>query len=185
MADDTQHDPAELPFDAAPSPAPAPAATEADGKPDEFEDEEPEFGYEIGTAEFYNIVHKQVIHVTTETLAAAKLDWEVVEPFLNAARDVCRGDFVRTARIEVHGVAGDTGALEEAEEAYLSLSVADQDTGAEWYAETWWLSDLVLQTGDPARVREAVDALERTTARLRQWLDSADRSEGEAATDRA
>lgn len=166
------------PDDEAPAPSGALPFDLPDGKPDDESDEdEPDFGYELNTAQFYNIVHKQLIHVTTETLAAAKLDWELVEPFLNAARDVCRGDFVRTARLEVHGIAGEPGALEEAEEAFLSLNVADQDTGAEWFAETWWLSDLILQTGDPARIRESLAAIERTGARLRQWLDDAEKAQ--------
>jgi len=169
MADETPHPaPAdELPLEAPDLP---------DGKPEADEDDEPDYGYELNTAQFYNIVHKQLIHVTSETLASAKLDWELVEPFLNAARDVCRGDFVRTARVEVHGVTGEAGALEEAEEAFLSLSVADQDTGALWFEETWWLSDLILQAGDPARIRESVAALERTTARLKQWLETAEQN---------
>jgi hypothetical protein len=180
MADEPQHDPQpDLPLAPPEEQAPMEAeARDADSVADAGEDEH---SYELNTAEFYNIVHKQIIHTTVETLSAAKLDWSLVEPFLNAARDVCRGDFAQTGRVEIHGVTGEAGALEEAEEAFVGLTVADQDTGAEWLSETWFLSDLVLQTGDAARVREAARALERSVARLDRWLaDHDEQGPGEA-----
>ena len=125
------------------------------------------------TSYFHNVIQKQVLNATYETLVETKLHWELIEPFLHAAREVCRGDFKRTGRIDVHGVAHQGESWVDAEEAYLSLSIADQDDGREWLSQTWWLSDLLLAGGDPARVREAARALERTVAKLDSWLASA------------
>lgn len=122
------------------------------------------------TSEFHNVIQKQILHATYETLVETKLHWELIEPFLEAAREMCRGDFRRTGRIEVHGVEAQGGDWVEAEEAYLGLSIADQDDGREWLSQTWWLSDVVLAGADPARVREAARALERTVAKLDAWL---------------
>jgi hypothetical protein len=122
------------------------------------------------TAEFHNVVQKQVLNATYETLVETRFHWELVEPFLRAARDVCRGDFRRTGRVEVHGVVAEGEGWTDAEEAYLSLTIADQDDGREWLSETWWLSDLILAAADPRQIREAARALERTVARLDTWL---------------
>lgn len=148
----------------------------------EFEDEPdrgapPEYdtdGYT--TSDFHNVVQKQVLNATYETLVETKMHWALVEPFLHAAREVCIGDFRRTGSLRIHGVAAEGEGWAEAEEAYLSLSIADQDDGHEWLSETWWLSDLVLAGGDPVRVREAARALERTVGKLDAWL--AGQSEG-------
>jgi hypothetical protein len=145
------------------------AGDEPEAQP--FEDYAPsaqEEGYT--TAEFHNVVQKQIVNAAYETLVETKLHWELIEPFLRAARDVCRGDFRRTGRIEVHGVVVEGEGFVDAEEAYLSLSIADQDDGREWLSETWWLSDLVLAGGDPRQVREAARALERSVALLDAWL---------------
>ncbi|HEX8192333.1 MAG TPA: hypothetical protein VF552_05485 [Allosphingosinicella sp.] len=158
-----------------------PAGDEPDAET--FEDYAPsteDEGYT--TAEFHNVVQKQIVNATYETLIENKLHWELVEPFLRAARDVCRGDFRRTGRIEVHGVVAEGEGWADAEEAYLSLSVADQDDGREWLSETWWLSDLILAAPDPRQVREAARALERSVARLDAWLAENDAG-GEAAGD--
>lgn len=143
--------------------------------------EEPEDdGY--STAEFHNVVQKQVLNAVYETLIETKLHWELVEPFLNSARDICRGDFRRTGRVDVHGSVADGETWSDAEEAYLSLSVADQDDGREWLSETWWISDLVLAGGDPERVREAARALERSVARLDAWLAEHEKGPGESGS---
>ena len=128
------------------------------------------------TSDFHNVVQKQVLNATYETLVETKMHWALVEPFLHAAREICIGDFRRTGSVRIHGVAADGEAWVDAEEAYVSLSIADQDDGHEWLSETWWLSDLILAGGDPARVREAARALERTVAKLDSWL--ATQSEG-------
>lgn len=134
-----------------------------DGFPEDAGD-----GY--NNADFHTVVHKQIVNATLETLSTAKLGWEVVEPFLHAAREICRGDFERTGRVEIHGVAEQDGTLAEAEEAYVSVSIADQDDGGEWLSATWWLSDAVLASGDPERVREAVRAIEKSLGKLNAWL---------------
>lgn len=131
-----------------------------------------DYGDEDGytTSEFHNVVQKQIVNATYETLVESKLHWDLIEPFLRAARDVSRGDFRRTGRVEVHGVVAEGEGWADADEAYLSLSIADQDDGREWLSQTWWLSDLVLASGDPKQVREAARALERSVARLDAWL---------------
>ena len=137
--------------------------------------EEPEQGEDgYSTADFHTVVHKQIVNATFETLASAKLDWAVVEPFLNAAREICRGDFERTGRAEIHGVAERDGTMAEAEEAYVSFSIADQENGTEWLSATWWLSDAALASADPERVREAARAIARSLATLEAWLESND-----------
>ena len=149
----------------------------------EFEDrgDEPDGEGGYTTADFHNVVHKQIMNATFETLAATKLEWAAVEPFLRAAREMCRGDFERTGRIEIHAMTGEEDERSEAEEAYLGLSIADQDDGEEWLAQTWWLSDLVLAEPEPERVRETVRALERSIAKLEAWLESAQaKGRGEA-----
>lgn len=141
---------------------------EAEAAPFEEHSADDASGYT--TAEFHNVVQKQIVNATYETLVETKLHWELVEPFLHAARDLCRGDFRRTGRVEMHGVVAEGEGWADAEEAYLSLSIADQDDGREWLSETWWLSDLVIAGGDPKQVREAARALERSVARLDAWL---------------
>jgi hypothetical protein len=124
------------------------------------------------TSDFHNVIQKQVVNATYDTLVESKLHWGLVEPFLHAAREMCRGDFRRTGRVQIHGTAAEGERCTEAEEAYVSLSIADQDDGREWLAQTWWLSDIVLAGADPAQVREAARALERTTAKLDAWLSA-------------
>lgn len=159
---------------------------EQPGPPEEAldTDQEPGFGRYgadgYTTSDFHNVVQKQILHAIYETLVDTKIHWSLIEPFLHAARDVCRGDFRRTGRIEIHGVAPEAETWVEAEEAYVSLSIADQDDGAEWLSETWWLSDLVLAGGDPERVREAARALERSVAKLDAWLEANVKGPGEA-----
>jgi len=151
---------------------PQPAEPQAEAELAEDYEAEDETG--LTTAEFHNVVQKQIVNATYETLVETKLHWELIEPFLQAARDVCRGDFRRTGRVEVHGLVADGEGWADAEEAYLSLSIADQDDGREWLSRTWWLSDLVLAGGDPQRVREAARALQRSVARLDAWLADQD-----------
>jgi hypothetical protein len=153
------------------------------------EDEEPAptepFGFETDesgytTSDFHNVIQKQVLNATYETLVESKFHWELVEPFLHAAREMCLGDFRRTGRIQIHGIVAEGDGWTDAEEAYVGLSIADQDDGREWLSQTWWLSDLVLGTGDPAQVREAARALERTVAKLDSWLAEHDKGPDEA-----
>jgi hypothetical protein len=158
-----------------------PEPDEPEGEAGLFDDHAEAAGVEPAgytTAEFHNVVQKQIVNATYEALVETKLHWEVIEPFLDAAREVCRGDFRRTGRIELHGAIAEGDGFADAEEAYLSLSIADQDDGREWLSETWWLSDLVLASADPRHVRETARALERSVARLDAWL-----ADQEAGTD--
>jgi len=154
---------------------PAKALSGGPDEPDAFEDQG---GYT--TSDFQTVIQKQVLNATYETLAETKFHWGLVEPFLHAAREMCRGDFRRTGRIQIHGVAAEGDGWADAEEAYVGLSIADQDDGREWLSQTWWLSDLVLASGDPGQVREAALALERTVAKLDTWLSSHDKGPDEA-----
>ena len=150
------------------APFPGDGADEAEAQA--FEDHAGALEEGYTTSEFHNVVQKQILNATYESLLETKIHWALIEPFLQAARDVCRGDFRRTGRLEVHGVVAEGEGWADAEEAYLSLSISDQDDGREWLSETWWLSDLVLAGGDPRQVGEAARALERSVARLDAWL---------------
>lgn len=161
----------------------SPATEAQDAQADRLDADEGDYGEGKGedeerfaytTSEFHNVIQKRVIGATYEMMIESKLPWHLVEPFLRAARDMFRGDFERTGRIGIHGVQAEGEQWVDAEEAYLSLSVADQDDGSEWLSETWWLSDLVLAEADPKRVREAARALQRSVAKLDAWLERND-----------
>ena len=122
------------------------------------------------SADFHNVVQKHVLNVLYETMIETKLDWKMVAPFLEAARDLCRADFEESAEIRLHTVKAAGDGWVEAEEAYLGISVADRDDGHEWLSETLWLSDIAKAEDDPAQVRDIIRALERTIWRLNVWL---------------
>ena len=69
------------------------------------------------TAEFHAVIQKQIAAAALDTLVASKMDWGTIEPFLRAARDICRGDFRRTGRIQIHGVTAEGDEWVDAEEA--------------------------------------------------------------------
>lgn len=164
--------------DEAPEPQPTDASySEEPDEPDEDVQHEATDGYT--SSDFHNVVQKHIVNATYETLIEAKLHWELIEPFLRAGREICRGDFKRTGRVGIHGAEAEGDGWAQAEEAYVSLSIADQDDGREWLSETWWLSDLVLAETNPARVREAARALERTVAKLDLWLEANAEGPGE------
>jgi hypothetical protein len=178
MSDDPKQEPAEpVAADEQGEPVPQGAADE-EGEPvggfEAYQDpgEEPVHAY--STAEFHNVIQKHIVGATYDMMVESKFPWELVEPFLRASRDMFRGDFERTGRLGIHGVTADGDSWIDAEEAYVSLSVADQDDGREWLSETWWLSDLVLAEAEPQRVREAARALNRTVAKLDAWLAAND-----------
>ena len=159
------------PEDEPQQPEPRPEEPGEEGESDALADyESPGDDLAYTLADFHNVIQKQVLNATYETLIESKLAWELVEPFLNAAREVCRGDFLRTGRVQVHGVVAEGEGWSDAEEAYLSLSIADQENGSEWLSRTWWLSDLVLAEADPKQVREAAGAIERSLEKIKGWL---------------
>jgi len=124
------------------------------------------------SGDFHNVVQKQIVHAVYETLAADKLDWELVAPFLEAGRAVCRGDFRENAQIGFHSLRAEGEQWVEAEEAFLGIAVPDRDSGEEWLAETYWVSDIVVAANDPEQVRRTLAALERSLAKVRAWLDA-------------
>jgi hypothetical protein len=132
------------------------------------------------SSDFHNVIQKQVLNATYETLVETKLHWALIEPFLHAAREMALGDFRRTGRVRIHGVSAEGEGWVDSEEAYVSLSIADQDDGHEWLTETWWLSDLVLAGGEPDEVREAAQALQRTVEKLNAWLSENEKGPDEA-----
>jgi hypothetical protein len=122
------------------------------------------------SADFHNVVQKQILNAVYETLAEQKLDWDVIAPFLDTARDICRSEFREASRIRLHTVRAEGDDWVEAEEAYLGIAVADRDEGQDWLSETYWVSDIALADGDPEQVRRIVAALERSIAKLQAWL---------------
>jgi hypothetical protein len=136
----------------------------------------------LNESEFHNLAQKQIMNVVFSTLAEAKMDWKQIEPFLEAARSVCLGDFTETARVRLHTMRAEGEGWVEAEEAYLGISVTDRESGAEWLSDSWWLSDLATADGDRTEVQAIVAALERTIAKLNAWLESGgDEAAGEEA----
>ena len=122
------------------------------------------------SADFHNDVHKQLVGVLTAALEDTKLMWPQVQPFLEAGRALCRDDVRLNGRFAIHGMEYSGAELVESDEAFLSMSVRDREDGTEWLSQTYWLSDIALADQDPERVRGAVAAMERTVAKLKQWL---------------
>ena len=128
-------------------------------------DEEP-----YTSADFHAVAHKQIVNAAFETLANSKLEWELIAPFLDAARELFRSDFREAARIRFHSVRAEGESWVDAEEAFLGIAVADRDEGQEWLSETYWVSDILLADRDPEQVRRTVAALERSLTKARIWL---------------
>jgi hypothetical protein len=126
----------------------------------------------LTVGDFHQIAQKQILNAVFATLAESKMPWNVVEPFLEAGRAVCAGDFVTNARIRIHTQRAEGESWVEAEEAFLGISVSDREDGGEWLSETYWLSDLATADGDRAEVEAVIAGLERTIAKLRDWLAS-------------
>lgn len=123
------------------------------------------------TADFHNVVQKQIVNAVTAVLAETKLDWAQIAPFLATARDMCRADYAWGPKVQLHAETEQDGLPVDAAEAYIGITVADQDDGTPWLSETYWLSDVALSRGDADHVRASVRALERTIAKLNAWLD--------------
>lgn len=122
------------------------------------------------SADFHNLVQKHIVNAVYESLAAGKLDWELVAPFLDAARRICRADFQEAARVRLHTVRAEGEQWVEAEEAFLGIAVADREAGGDWLAQTWWISDIALAESDPRQVRLIAEALKRSVGKLEAWL---------------
>jgi hypothetical protein len=124
----------------------------------------------LTSADFHNIAQKQILNAVFAVLADTKMEWSLVSPFLEAARDLCLGDFEETGRVRLHTLRAEAGEWVEAEEAFLGISVSDRDDGVEWLSETYWLSEIATADGDVEQVRAILRALERSIARINLWL---------------
>jgi hypothetical protein len=124
----------------------------------------------FSSGEFHNVIQKQIAHAALVTLTDNKMNWELIEPFLEAARSICRGDFEAGGQVQIHSVTADGDDWVEAEEAFIGVSAMDQDDGNVWLSETYWLSDVLTASGDPEQVRASLRAIERSMARVNEWL---------------
>ena len=125
----------------------------------------------LTTADFHNLVHKQVANAAYESIIGSKLDWDVVAPFLDAARSVCRGEFEQSARVRFHTLRAEGEDWVEAEEAFLGIAVRGEGEEQDWLSQTYWVSDIALADEDPENARRVIAALERSIARIRARLD--------------
>ncbi len=157
-----------------------------DDSPEETDEElglEPEEDKEddgpLTSGDFHSIAQKQILNAVFAVLADTKMDWALVAPFLEAARELCLGDFEETGRVRLHVLRQEGDAWVEAEEAFLGISVSDRDDGIEWLSETYWISDIALADEDPEQVRALARGLERSLAKIKLWL--ADKPGGAAA----
>jgi hypothetical protein len=126
----------------------------------------------LNVGDFHQIAQKQILNAVFATLAESKMPWNLVEPFLEAGRGICAGDFVENARIRIHTQRADGESWVEAEEAFLGISVSDREDDQEWLSETYWLSDLAIADGNRTEVEAVIAGLERTIVKLREWLAS-------------
>jgi len=137
---------------------------------DDYDDEDlPSRDEPYGSRHFHVVTHKLIINAVFETLSDAKLEWDLVAPFLESAREIAQADFDE-AQLRLHAVRAEGEEWVEAEEAYLGISVADRDSGQEWLSETYWLSEIATAEDDPDQVRRIIMALERSIAKMRTWI---------------
>ncbi len=120
--------------------------------------------------DFRTDVQKQLVNAAVATLSDAHLSWSQVAPILDAARALCRDDLRLNGRLALHGLEYSGAELVPSSEAYLSLAARDRADDVEWLSYTYWLSDLALADQDPDRVRSVIEAMERTLAKLKDWL---------------
>jgi len=124
----------------------------------------------LTTADFHAVAQKQILNAVFAVLADTKMDWALIAPFLETAREICLGDFEETGQVRLHVLRAEGEAWVEADEAFLGISVSDRDDGAEWLSETYWLSDIATADADPAQVRAIARGLERSLAKINAWL---------------
>ena len=122
------------------------------------------------TADFHNVVQKHILNALYEQMGSEKMDWQLIQPFLEAARSFCRSEFKEAGSVRLHTLRAEGDQWVPAEEAFLGISVADRDDGQEWLTETFWISDIALADRDPEMVRRIVAGLERSIAKLNAWL---------------
>lgn len=127
-------------------------------------------GAPLTTADFHNVAQKQILNAVFSVLSETKMEWALIAPFFETAREVCLGDIEENAQIRLHTLRLDGEQWVEADEAFLGISVSDRDDGSEWLSDTYWLSDIAIADGDPAQVRAIVRALEKSIAKIEAWL---------------
>ena len=81
----------------------------------------------LTTGDFHTIAQKQIMNAVFAVLAEAKMEWALVAPFLEAARELCLADFEETGRVRLHVMRAEGESWVEAEEAFLGISVSDRD----------------------------------------------------------
>jgi len=126
----------------------------------------------LSAGDFHNIAQKQIMNAVFATLAESKMPWNLVAPFLEAAREVCAGDFAENGRVTLHTMRAEGETWVEAEEAFIGVAAADRETGEDWLGETYWLSDIATAGASREDVEAAIAALERTIAKLKLWLEN-------------
>jgi hypothetical protein len=126
----------------------------------------------LTAGDFHQIAQKQIMNAVFATLSESKMPWNLVAPFLDAAREVCAGDFAENGRITLHTMRAEGETWVDAEEAFLGIAVADRETGDDWLAETYWLSDIATAGANREDVQAVIAALERTIAKLNAWLEN-------------
>ena len=122
------------------------------------------------TADFHNVVQKHIMNALYEQLGAEKMDWQLILPFLEAARLFCTSEFREAGSVRLHTLRAEGDEWVDAEEAFLGISVTDRDDGEPWLSETYWISDVALADRDPEKVRRIIASLERSIAKLNAWL---------------
>jgi hypothetical protein len=130
----------------------------------------------LSAGDFHNIAQKQIMNAVFATLAESKMPWNLVAPFLEAAREVCAGDFAENGRVTLHTMRAEGETWVEAEEAFIGVAAADRETGEDWLGETYWLSDIATAGASREDVEAAIAALERTIAKLKLWLENGESS---------
>ncbi len=135
---------------------------------DEKKDESP-----LTSADFHTIAQKQIMNAVFAALAETKMDWSLIAPFLETAREVCVGDFEENGRIRLHTMRAEGEAWVEAEEAFLGISVSRPRRRA---TNGCRKPGGCPTSRSPTAIREQVSAivaaLERTIAKLNDWLAS-------------
>jgi hypothetical protein len=126
----------------------------------------------LTAGDFHNFAQKQIMNAVFATLSEAKMGWNLVEPFLEAGRSVCAGDFAENGRVSLHTMRAEGETWVEAEEAFIGIAVADRETGEDWLAESYWLSEVATAGANREDVKAVIAALERTIAKLNLWLEN-------------
>ena len=133
----------------------------------------------LTAGDFHTIAQKQIMNAVFATLSESKMPWNLVAPFLEAAREVCAGDFAENGRVTLHTMRAEGEAWVEAEEAFIGIAAADRETGEDWLGETYWLSDIATAGANREDVIAAIAALERTIGKLNDWLRDGGPAEAE------